>query len=305
MSDQDSRWGNTARALEAPTIEPEAERLEPEALEPEPTVAEPASRSYLDELYENGVDSFEIPAAVLCAVCGHPDCEGCISEDDGNSGVIAIVPWERPGGAWTRLWSTANATTVGAEAFFGALPRGAVEPALTFALVAEGLAVTSVVTVLLAGAMLLFPDLAVQLIFDTQLARDAGRWLAVGIPSVTLWMVAVHSIHALVANRGAHRHGAPNMPRRALRFGLYACGWDLMTSPFGILVTLFSRGPSSAGALFGAAVTVPAKATQALLRGAYRLDDKRARRVHRQAVAAAMVVTVLSVAGVVLAAMLS
>jgi hypothetical protein len=57
--------------------------------------------------------------------------------------------------------------------------------------------------------------------------------------------------------------------------------------------------------LFGAAVTVPAKATQAMLRGAYRLDDKRARRVHRQAVAAAMVVTVMSVVGVVLTAMLS
>ena len=40
-----------------------------------------------------------------------------------ESGVVAIVPWERKGGTWTRLWATATATTRGADAFFaGTVP---------------------------------------------------------------------------------------------------------------------------------------------------------------------------------------
>ena len=68
---------------------------------------------------DDPVDSFfDIPAAVLCATCGQADCPGCTAASETESGVVAIVPWERSGGMWTRLWATANATTQGAEAFF-------------------------------------------------------------------------------------------------------------------------------------------------------------------------------------------
>ena len=73
---------------------------------------------------DDPVDSFfEIPAAVLCATCGQADCPGCTAASDTESGVVAIVPWERSGAVWTRLWATARATTQGAEALHGPLRR--------------------------------------------------------------------------------------------------------------------------------------------------------------------------------------
>ena len=76
-------------------------------------------------------DAFDVPAAVLCAICGQADGTGGTPADEQASGVMAIVPWERPGGtAWSRLWTTAMATTQGAEAFFAALPDGAIPPAV-------------------------------------------------------------------------------------------------------------------------------------------------------------------------------
>src|SRR5689334_16149532 len=82
------------------------------------------ARPQADELRrdDEAIDSFfEVPAAVLCAYCGEGDCPGCAVAEEQGSGVIAIVPWERPGaGVWPRLWATARATTHGAEAFFSA-----------------------------------------------------------------------------------------------------------------------------------------------------------------------------------------
>ncbi|MEO7330598.1 MAG: hypothetical protein ABI193_18635, partial [Minicystis sp.] len=61
---------------------------------------------------DDPVDSFEVPAAILCACCGQADCLGCSTATDTESGVLAIIPWERANaGTWTRLWATANATT--------------------------------------------------------------------------------------------------------------------------------------------------------------------------------------------------
>ena len=80
----------------------------------------------------------DVPAAVLCAFCGRGDCTGCGGADEQASGIVAIVPWERPGaGTWSRLFATAKLTTVGAESFFSALPDGEASPALRFAVVAE------------------------------------------------------------------------------------------------------------------------------------------------------------------------
>ena len=54
----------------------------------------------------------DVPATVVCAHCGDADCPGCLNEIT-RSGVVAVVPWERPGtSSWTRLWATARATTL-------------------------------------------------------------------------------------------------------------------------------------------------------------------------------------------------
>ena len=95
-----------------------------------------------------------MPATVVCAHCGDADCPGCLNEIT-RSGVVAVVPWERPGtSSWTRLWATARATTFDADRFFETLPDGPLAPALRFAVISEMIAST-------AMGLLLFVPLAV------------------------------------------------------------------------------------------------------------------------------------------------
>src|SRR5215471_13397709 len=77
----------------------------------------------------------DVPAAVLCMVCGRTDCTGCSPPDRARLGA---TPWEKQeGSAWRRLWLTARLATVDGEAFFGALPDGSVTAALGFAFSCE------------------------------------------------------------------------------------------------------------------------------------------------------------------------
>src|SRR6266536_484743 len=116
----------------------------------------PAGRDADDE----AADSVEVPAAVLCAVCGRGDCLGCNPESTTASGVIAIVPWERGPGKWnSRFWATVHATTRGAEGFFRAMPDGPVGPALRFAVLAEAFAVSSTAVVVMPMVVLGMPGL--------------------------------------------------------------------------------------------------------------------------------------------------
>jgi hypothetical protein len=112
----------------------------------------PKARVEGDEL----VDS-EVPAAVVCAHCGDADCPGCLHENT-RSGVVAVVPWERPGaGAMTRLWATARATTFDADRFFATMPDGPIVPALRFAVASELIASTAMALLALVPLTLLAP----------------------------------------------------------------------------------------------------------------------------------------------------
>src|SRR3954447_7933274 len=83
-------------------------------------------------------DLIDVPAAVVCLVCGEADCTGCEDRDLSRSGIVAIVAWERPMmPALTRLWATARSTTRDAESFFELLPDGPLLPALRFAAICE------------------------------------------------------------------------------------------------------------------------------------------------------------------------
>lgn len=246
---------------------------------------------------DDAVDSFDVPAAVLCAFCGEADCAGCDAATDTQSGVLAIIPWERTNaGLWTRLWSTANAATQGADSFFAVLPDGGLAPAMRFAVLSELLAVASMVTVLLPAAALALPTLALEVAHDPDLRVAALRWVAIGVPALSLWMVLAHVTHGAALDVGARRQGASPQRRRALRFGLYACGWDLMTGPLGALVTLFSKGFSATLELFELAMHVPGRATGALLQGAYKLSPDALGRARRVGALAAALIAVASAA---------
>jgi hypothetical protein len=179
------------------------------------------------------------------------------------------------------MWSTAIVTTQGADQFFAALPRGKVAPAVRFAILAELLAIGSTVSLLAVIAAFIFPDVMVTLLVDDELRFEAIRLTIIGLPLLTAWMVVAHALHGVAVDAGASRVGGISQRRRALRFGLYACGWDLMTSPLGAVVTLFSRGMRAMLGLLGLAMRVPSRASQAMLRGVYGLPDELARGAQR------------------------
>jgi hypothetical protein len=95
-------------------------------------------------------------------------------------------------------------------------------------------------------------------------------------------MIMLHSAHGLLVDRAARRAGSRKRGR-GLRFGLYACGWDLVTLPLGLLVVVATEGISAARRAAGLAVSVPNQATRAYLTGVHALDPEQAQRATRRA----------------------
>lgn len=248
---------------------------------------------------EESADVFDVPATVVCARCAQPDCMGCEPAGENESGVVTLVPWERPGSMWTRLWSTASAATQGAETFFATLPDGELSPALRFALVAETLAIVSMVSVLAGCVLLAMPTLLIALIRDAGLRAAVFRFTAVGLPLLTLWMIMAHTTHGAILDLGARSQGGRPQRRRALRFGLYACGWDLMSGPLGAVVMLISRGRKSMAELLSLSMSAPGTASMAFLQGVYGIAPEPAKRARKWGTAAAVGLSLLSGAVVV------
>lgn len=229
---------------------------------------------------------FDVPAAVVCANCGEADCPGCLEMDEQTqgSGVVAIVPWERPGQSFfARLWNTARLSTRAYSSFFGALPDGDLTAALRFAITAEVLAVGSVLVAFIPVVLLIAPWLAEAVVHDPGLRHSVVRALFAGVPIVALAMVALHTLHGVGLDIGAKRQGARGHRGRGLRFGLYACGWDLVTLPLGLLVVALSEGPRAAIKTAPLGMTVPARAAASYLRGVHRLDEESAHAAGRYA----------------------
>ncbi len=255
--------------------------------------SEPRSSTATPPRSDRFDDFAEVPAAVVCAICGDPGCMGC-AEERSRSGVIAIVAWERPGPALGRLWSTAKASTHSAEAFFESLPDGGLMPALRFAVIAEFLA-SSAMLVLLA-VLGLVSLLAFGVVPDAQALVLAGRVLFAAVLGLTVLLVAAHAIHGYTLDLGARATGAMKSPTRALRFGLYAAGWDLVIGPLGFAVLLVREGPREAFGIAGMAVGLPTKSSIAFLRGAYGIQADRARpALNRSYVGAALATVVCAV----------
>lgn len=230
---------------------------------------------------------FEVPAAVVCAFCGAPDCAGCVGADEPTqgSGVVAIIPWERPvGGLGSRFWQTAKLATLESQAFFMALPDGSVGAALVFALLAELLAVSSVALTIGAVALAVVPGLPLALVEDHALRQWVVRSVAWGVPALSLGMVGLHALHGVSLDRAALRAGSTRTARRGLRLGLYACAWDFITLPLGWFSLLVESGIGAAVRALPLALNVPGRASGAYLRGFHRLDDAAARRASRSAV---------------------
>jgi len=238
----------------------------------------------------------EVPAAVVCAHCGDADCPGCLNEQT-RSGVVAVVPWERPGApVLSRLWATARATTFDAERFFESLPDGPIAPALRFAVVSEMIATTAMAAVLLILLGVLAPGWAKHLIFHE--AGSVARIAVAGIPAITALLVAAHSAHGWALDLGARRR-AGGATTRALRFGLYAAGWDLVVGPLGAVVVAAKEGVRASVSIGALAIGLPTRSARAFLRGCYRLEGAAAEPALRASYAAAIVATLVGAVAVI------
>jgi hypothetical protein len=256
--------------------------------------------SEADELDSLG----DVPATVVCAICGDADCAGCNSERS-RSGIVSIVSWERSEApVLTRLWTTARATTREAEAFFGTLPDGPVAPALRFALLSEVLAAGSMLALWIPVAAVVAPLWLRHIVLDGDARSFALRVLVLAIPALAVLLVVAHAAHGLALNRGARRSGAPSSRRRALRFGLYATGWDLVVGPLGAVIIALKEGMGAAAGLTSAAVGLPGRSARAFLRGAYGLDGAAAKKALSASTTAAILSTIVG-ALIILAAVVA
>jgi hypothetical protein len=249
--------------------------------------SDPRLRSVeVDELFD-----VEVPAAVVCAHCGDAACPGCQSELS-RSGVVTIVAWERQGGrTLSKMWETAQAATRDAEGFFELLPDGPIAPALRFAFICELLASGAVIVLFLAAAAAVAPGWVKHVVLDPDARELALRILATGVPGLALLLVVAHAAHGLSLDLGAKKNGGRPAPSRALRFGLYATGWDLVQSPIGAAIIGIKRG-------LGAWVSmhlsgVPTRSSRAFLRGCYHLGGKAADSALGTSYVAAVIATVV------------
>jgi hypothetical protein len=237
-------------------------------------------------------DAFDVPATVVCALCGMSDCLGCAHERS-RSGIVSIVPWERPGPLFARMWSTARSATTEAEAFFGTLPDGPIAPALRFAALSELIASVAMLLLGVPFAAAFAPAWLAHLLLDPSARMSALRILFAGLPALAAMLVLAHAAHGLALDMGAHGMGARSARRRALRFGLYASGWDVVIGPFGALMLGIGSGAHAALGVTQLAAGLPGRSARAFLRGAYGLDGASAQKAVRTSHVTAFIVTLL------------
>jgi hypothetical protein len=240
-------------------------------------------------------DQLDVPAAVVCALCGDPACSGCAFESLSRSGIVAIVPWERPGSSWlARLWSTARATTKDPESFFGALPDGPLAPALAFAVVTELFATLSWSLLWGVVVVAVFPGWCRHVALDPEARSLALRIVVAALPGFALMLVSAHAAHGVSLDRGAVKSGAPAARRRALRFGLYATGWDLVIGPFGALVLAVKEGLAAAAMVGKLGGGLPTRSAKAFVRCTYGLNAEQTKIALTSSYIAAVVATLIA-----------
>jgi hypothetical protein len=108
------------------------------------------------------------------------------------------------------------------------------------------------------------------------------RVIACGIPGLAALMIVLHALHGVLVDRAARALGSKKRGR-GLRFGLYACGWDLVTLPIGLLVVALTEGLSATKRAAGLAVSIPSQATRAYLTGVHALPPEQAKRAASRA----------------------
>jgi len=194
---------------------------------------------------------------VLCALCRRVECAGC--EVAAIEPHIDSLAWEQLGQSVSRrLWHTALRSSTEPTQMFGALPAGNVAPALCFALLAETIAIGSFGVVVVGLSLAIAPRFSLAVL--THPFGLAYLFGALGAASAI--MVLLHAIWGVCLEFGARTRDRNGL-RQSLRFALYACGWDLLTSPAGVIEGISRRGFRRAFAAIEGAVRAPRPALRA------------------------------------------
>jgi hypothetical protein len=99
---------------------------------------------------------------------------------------------------------------------------------------AEICAVGSYCLIWALGMFLAFPRLSAHMLQTRSVLFFSGSILM----ALIAFVVFVHALSGLVLEWAISRTGEKPDYRLGLRFGLYACGWDLLTSPAGFVLML-------------------------------------------------------------------
>src|SRR6201999_4147336 len=206
--------------------------------------------------------------------CGRSDCIGCVPEERAES----ATPWEARGPLLRRLWQTARLATVEGEAFFGALPDGSVFAAFGFAFFCEVLAIASLAAAWLPIVYALAPNVVLAIASDVERRALVVGAIGASVPVLAVMMVVLHVLWAGGLELGLRIAGAKGRAAHCLRYALYSCGWDLVTSPFGFAAGWISSGLRGAAWELRAAVRIPRFATVAYIGRARNVSERRGRR---------------------------
>lgn len=174
------------------------------------------------------------------------------------------LPWEK-GIGWVSLWRTALQVTVQAEQVGATfLGQGAMRAAL-FAFVAELLAVGSMAVTLGLLVVVAFPKQVFAALLDATFVIEVLRTSTGIVVGLATALVLLHWLWTLGTEMGALRNDLPRRVRTGLALSGYSCGWDLITSPFGIIAILITRGWRSIVPTLQAALRAPRRCSVAHL----------------------------------------
>lgn len=153
--------------------------------------------------------------------------------------------------------------------------------ACIFALFVELTALGSLALVGLGLGFLIVPD--VSRAIATTVAEDGPLTAAsvAAVPVLAAVMVGLHAFWGVALELGARLAGADWRLGRGLRFAFYSCGWDLLTSPAGLLLGCLSGGVTQAWRETVCAARVPRTAMDVYLTHSRALSPAHAVRTRR------------------------
>jgi hypothetical protein len=155
------------------------------------------------------------------------------------------------------LWQSAWQAVEQADTLAQRVAGDRVGRSLLFALSCELLAIGSIALALLLAVAAFYPHMVVVAVMNPGFGSQILQVAAAVVVLLSVGMVALHWLWAWAMELGARREGLPTRWAGGMTLASYACGWDLITSPLGVLLALLSHGRKSVGPIVAGALKAP------------------------------------------------